>query len=421
MSVTKPTILYISYNGILSGVGKSQILPYLLGLSDQFVFHLITMEQETRQIERSLLRSLSERGIHWRPLLWHRRPWMVSKFAEVLYGASVCLIIAQREPIDLVHARGYPAALIALVLRSLGKPYLFDIRGLLADEYAECGHWQRQWYRYRLLKRLEPLLMYKADGFVVLTEKMRTILKGPGWSNGRPVPIAVIPSCVDPQRFSVDRLEQRELMGVPLSGRFVVIYLGSTTLGEKMAEMVDFFAEMRRVVPSAFFAIFTSCSHAPLMRLFEERNISVQDYLIAEVPFEEIPTVLKQADLAVNFVEPTFSKQASSSIKKAEYLASGLPLVLSAGAEDHDELVAEYRVGVLVKDFTRHAYHDALEGLWLLMRDRGLPQRCREAARQRYGLQEVGIPRYAQLYRELLGCTLQDRSNSGSGATILSN
>jgi gamma-glutamylcysteine synthetase len=58
-------------------------------------------------------------------------------------------------------------------------------------------------------------------------------------------------------------------------------------------------------------------------------------------------------------------------------------------------------LGALVEDFASHAYEAAANAVQALAHDPAARNRCQAVARDRLSLQEVGIPRYDQLYREV--------------------
>ena len=71
----KKYILFISYDGLLDPLGKSQILPYIFGLNDfGYNFILISYEKEDRnnkQLE-DLKNRLKSKGIIWYKLRFKR-------------------------------------------------------------------------------------------------------------------------------------------------------------------------------------------------------------------------------------------------------------------------------------------------------------------------------------------------------------
>jgi glycosyltransferase involved in cell wall biosynthesis len=104
----------------------------------------------------------------------------------------------------------------------------------------------------------------------------------------------------------------------------------------------------------------------------------------------------------VSLIKSGYSKISSSPTKIAEYLASGLPVISSAGIGDLDELIAEDNVGALLYAYNRESYERALAEMDRLLLDPGVAGRCRESARKRFDLASVGGPRYRRLYQRLL-------------------
>ena len=80
---------------------------------------------------------------------------------------------------QIVHARSYlPAAVSATLSAVVPRArFLFDCRGLLADEYVDADYWQKDSFTYRLTKNAERALFSRADGLVVLTERIRRHLR----------------------------------------------------------------------------------------------------------------------------------------------------------------------------------------------------------------------------------------------------
>jgi hypothetical protein len=58
-------------------------------------------------------------------------------------------------------------------------------------------------------------------------------------------------------------------------------------------------------------------------------------------------------------------------------------------------------VGVVLNGFSQDAYLKALKQAERLVEDPSVRERCRSTARIRFGLDEVGAPRYARIYRRL--------------------
>ncbi len=142
--------------------------------------------------------------------------------------------------LDAVHARSHVPAASALILRRLtGCRLIFDLRGLWADEYADAGRWRRDGVAYRITAWIQRMALERADGVVMLTDRVRKHLFG----ENAPERAVVIPCCVDLDRVqenpeASERLRER----LGLTGRPVIVYVGKLTAPYMDREMVEFFA-----------------------------------------------------------------------------------------------------------------------------------------------------------------------------------
>ena len=139
-------VLYISYDGMLEPLGQSQVLAYLEMLAPGRQIHLISFEKaaDWRDAPRrdAVKGRMSEAGIQWHPLRYHKRPTAPATLFDVAAGTVRAIAIARAARLDIVHARSYVAALIGLAVKRVnGAKFLFDMRGLWADERSmeACG------------------------------------------------------------------------------------------------------------------------------------------------------------------------------------------------------------------------------------------------------------------------------------------
>jgi glycosyltransferase involved in cell wall biosynthesis len=131
-------------------------------------------------------------------------------------------------------------------------------------------------------------------------------------------------------------------------------------------------------------------------------GIEAKDFLVTRVTPDEVPRFLGAADIAISFIKPCYSKQASSPTKIAEYLATGLPIVCNAGVGDLDKLIEENGVGALLREFTPEAYLKALNQIDVMRGDEKFAERLRGVARREFDLIDVGRTRYRRLYDRLV-------------------
>ena len=388
--------LYICYFGIREPLVQTQVLPYLRQLATANVkVHLLTFEPRLREQWTSSelearQKELAAEGIAWSWLPYHKSPSLPATLYDILAGARFAVRLARREGIAVIHARAHVPMAMALLARKFARVKLiFDIRGLMAEEYADAGIWAKNSLPYRLVKKLEDAGIRHADQIVVLTERLRHWLvehklKPAGQ-------IQVIPCCVDLSRYTAPAPEARQV-------RFEIVYAGSVTGVYLLEEMARFFLAVRERQADAFFRILTTGSAEEVTARLQHVGVRSSDFWVGKVEPDDVPGYLQRARLGLSFRQPEFTQIAASPTKIAEYLAAGLPVVCNSGVGDVDALLAREHVGVLLEELDARAYARAAEQALQLVSEPQIRERCIAAARRNFDLTTVGAARYQDVY-----------------------
>jgi glycosyltransferase involved in cell wall biosynthesis len=393
--------LYICYLSLDDPLVHTQVVAYLEGLARRgHTVHLLTFDAELEtQRRRELATHMRRRGIEWHSLRYHKRPSLPATIYDTLVGAMAAARIMRLHGLNAVHARNHVPAAMALIVRRLTRcKLIFDLRGLMAEEYVDAGTWRRGGLPYRITNWIQRVAIQRADGIVMLTQAVRRhLFDEREW----PRPLAVIPCCTD-TASSDGRLPSREIIrrGLGIGGP-VMIYIGKFTGWYMDREMVEFFTAAKRLEPELRFLILTQGDADPIREELRRNSIAAESYVIARAEPEDVPRYLAAADFGISFVRPCFSKISSSPTKIGEYLGAGLPVLSTRGIGDVDPLLETNRVGVLVDDFGAHAYRAAATAIRALANDPDCRARCRAVAREHLSLGDVGVPRYDRLYREV--------------------
>jgi glycosyltransferase involved in cell wall biosynthesis len=403
--------LYLCYFGLREPLVQTQVLPYLRHLASAGVsVGLLTFEPEmSRAWDAASLGAerarLAGEGIEWSALAYHKRPSALATAWDVLAGAWAAARIARRRGADVLHARAHVPLAMALLAR-LFMPrcrVVFDVRGLMAEEYADAGVWSEGSLMFRAVKWLERTGLRRADQIVVLTERMRDWVVREGLAAAEKV--TVIPCCVGLTRFDAAgdalREDEKAAPGVGGSGRFEVVYAGAVTGLYLLDEMAGFFKALQALRPDAFFRVLTRAPAAAVADKLRRAGLSAEDFSVEAADPGDVPAHLARARLGLSFRKPTFSQIAASPTKIPEYLAAGLPVVGNAGIGDTDELLGRERVGVVVRGFSNADYEEAAASALALAKDVEMHARCVEVARRFFDLDAVGGARYCEVYRRL--------------------
>ncbi|HXR99660.1 MAG TPA: glycosyltransferase [Pyrinomonadaceae bacterium] len=402
--------LFISYNGMLDPLGQSQVLPYLRELASRGVrFTLLSFERAKAFEPHGVLQceqlreKLKTQGIEWHWLRYHQRPSIPATIYDVMAGYRKAAALVRRNRIEMVHARGHIPATIALALkRRFGTKMIFDLRGLMAEEYVDANHWQEGGLPYRLTKAAERRILAATDGIVALTERIWPIIKEWEGLRGRAVEHEVIPACVDLSLFEFsaeERVRRRAELG--LDDRLTMVYSGSLDGWYLTEEMADFFASYLKRDGRAHLLWLTTGSHERVRELMAARTVTEKNFSVLAVASRQVPSYLAAADIGLAFIKRCFSKLASSPTKNGEYLACGLPLVINAGVGDSDALINDWKAGVLIKEFTDEAFAQAGRDVDAAVQDPEARRHARSVAEQVFDLKIAG-ERYAALYERVL-------------------
>ena len=408
----KIQVLFISPSPALGPLLQSQGIPHMRELAKAgFAFTLLSYEEEGwTEADRARAEALGKRlldwGIDWRPVWLRPVPWRPRSMYEVLRGARMAAEVIREKGVRLVHCRSYLPAFMMLVPRwKAPARFLFDMRGFLPDEYVANGFWKPRSLSYRLTKFLEKRCLARADAIVVTSPSMR---KGLAATLGEAIlgKVTTIPNLVDTSVFAPDpgiRQRMRERHG--LADRFVLLWLvAGITRPHLPGEIARFVKACKAARPRTILLVVTATPGA--QALMEGEGLDGEDFRILRAAPEEVRDYILMGDLGINFCAPG---HPGSAIKLAEYLACGLPVVVSRTVEQADALVSGGATGIVVEAFTEEAYGAAAARIGPLFRDPGeVRERCVGLARARFSLPGA-VSLYQGIYARLLADDLRER------------
>jgi glycosyltransferase involved in cell wall biosynthesis len=373
-------VFYVSYDGVEEPLGRSQVLAYLTRLAPSYDITLISFEK-SRNPSATLRAELERANIAWFPLRYHDRPPVLSTALDVMAGRRALIRAARVGAPAIVHVRSDVPAMMALsVRRATNGHLLFDIRGFWADERVEGGLWRADGILYRIAKRCERRFFAEADAIVTLTEA--SVPQVRGWAGSRSVPIEVIPTCVDLQRF-LQRPERPDGPHAVWSGSLGTWYRFDLTA---------------RIASALALPLTVVTRQTALAR----QVLAGYPASVRSVAPEAVPAELFSGDIGLCLIASSFSKVASAPTRFAEYLAAGMPVLVTPGVGDLESIVEDHVVGVVLRGEDHRSIANAAERILPLAADRAVRERCRSVARQLFDV-EAGSAHDATLYRQLLG------------------
>jgi glycosyltransferase involved in cell wall biosynthesis len=388
--------LYLSYDGLTDPLGQSQILPYLLGLEKLgWEFCVVSFEKPEafKRLKGQVEESIANTKIHWIPLNYTKKPPVISTIFD-LWRMKRKARQLDLNQFSVIHCRSYLAMLVGIQLKQHQR-LIFDMRGFWADERVEGRLWpQNSWiYRliYRYFLRKEKDFLQRADSIVSLTNEGLQALQERYDALFDQRKATVIPCCVDTLRFNilVPSVSKKDL-GFSEDAR-IIIHVGSVGTWYRLDQELVFFKALKAVDSRWCFVILTQ-DIATAKSIVGNTDLS-NDYIVVQsVNYREVPEYLNMAEASVQFIEPSFAKRASSPVKFAEALATGVPVIANEGIGDVAALLKEAQAGVVVK-----SWNDLEELAQQWDHNRFDRSAIRDYAVRNFGL-EVGVQQYFNVY-----------------------
>jgi glycosyltransferase involved in cell wall biosynthesis len=394
-------ILYISYDGLTDQLGQSQILPYIIGLTEVgYNFTIISAEKPEiyDKEKKNISKICKENNIDWKPVKYTKKPPVLSTIKDIKKIRKLAYKLHKQKQFYAVHCRSYIPAIIGLKMQQkYGVKFIFDMRGFWADERIDGKIWDLSKHHYRLIykyfKKKEKEFLQNADAIVSLTHIGKKIMQEE-WKVKKP--IYVIPCAVDTNLFKPDNKEN--LQSQNQKSELTLGYLGSIGTWYMLDEMLDFFKVLLEKYPKAKFKFITKEEPAIILNKAIARNININSFDISSAQRNEVANELSKIDVGIFFIKSTFSKQASSPVKQGEFMAMGIPVIANSGVGDTDNIINKYDSGMLIKEFTYEEYRRVVDLI---------PEKIKEnkvsilkGADEYFSLKN-GVNTYSQLYKKL--------------------
>jgi len=399
-------VLYLSYDGMTDPLGQSQVLPYIIGLSKKgFKFHLVSFEKPNRfkQNRKVIERICSENEIEWHPLMYTKRPPLLSTIWDVRKMKRKSKKIHKKYQLDMVHCRSYISAMVALSFKKKYRiPFLFDMRGFWADERVDGKIWNlnNPIYKivYQFFKKKEVEFLVMSDHIISLTSAGKAEISTWNVLNNSDDKIQVIPCCVDTEKFRHDVVTEIEKQKIRSNldiheNQYVLGYVGSIGTWYMLEEMLIFFKRFTKNKEKPLFLFVTKESPDLIRNTAQKLGVDSNRIKIVSALHHEMPSYMSLFTCAIFFILPAYSKKASSPTKQGELMSMGIPIICNDGVGDTADLIRKYNAGSVIPSEEILTY-DISESNF----DRN---QSIEGAKSYFGLQN-GVNAYFTVYKKIM-------------------
>lgn len=412
-----PQLVYLVYREALSSVFTSQVLIPLekhRGLAGVTLGLLAPLGHLLRPTHRPAVRRITDRSVNsglelkWLPSPPARLPRLWPERAVLRYW------LASRFPRDepiIVRCRGSRMTCLALdAVRGRDRArVIYDCRGAEVSEAIQmvgldsrpADKWSESERRsIEGVLRAEQRAVEGSAGVTCVSHAMVDSLRS-RWPATARDKFFVVPCCPSTESFAREipqRSEARRQLG--LAGKFVVTYLGSLVWYQMPEESLRIFRLIRELRPDAHFLAITT-DRERMRVLVQNAGLAPTEVTIRSFPAQEVPRWLVASDLGLMLRDSTETNRVASPVKFGEYMAAGVPVVVSQNLGDCTALVERHRLGVAVDIAQSDAQiRQALEdGLAQDMSDSAF--RCHEFAARELSWSHH-VPALVDWYRHLM-------------------
>ncbi|HEX3597854.1 MAG TPA: glycosyltransferase, partial [Polyangiaceae bacterium] len=336
-------VLFLTVDGLLQGLGYSQVVRIVEGLAKNGYRYDIASLERPKDLERIDARAALEARLAAAGVRWFCEPYDTSGSARSAASniGRLARLVARRTATDdygLVHARSYLAAVpsvMALAMRRV--PYLFDVRGYWIDERVEEGRWFTNPVALAVARAAEQAQFRAAAGVVTLTELQAGDLRNGAFGPQRGRPIVAIPTCADYDEFEMGRRESYRCVSADvlakLEGRLVIGFVGSLNrsyLSEEAAKLARLVLDRR----TDAFVLALGTQRTEYAGLFARHGIPADRFLVQPVDHREMPEWVSLIRWGILLLDSPFAKRGSMPTKLAEFFAAGVrPIQHGCNAE----------------------------------------------------------------------------------------
>lgn len=245
--------------------------------------------------------------------------------------------------VDILHAEAlYCARVGALVkARAPGLHLTIDWHGV-APEEAQLGGAHEK--RVQALESAERKLLETADLNIFVSRAMARHY----WRKYeiRNLKDVIVPCCVSDQRFTeIEASFNWKWEGDSL----IFAYAGSMADWQCGQEMIRLFSALERTDAKCRFVLLVPTpDHERVLTHARDVGLPPEKFVLQSVAHHEVPARLAGAHVGVLLRRSSPVNEVSSPTKFGEYLAAGLPVIMTDGIGDFTDLAAREGVGLVI-------------------------------------------------------------------------
>jgi glycosyltransferase involved in cell wall biosynthesis len=331
-------MIYLTHGNQSHGVYSSYVLANCAYLQEEFslsvrVMALISIREFLKV--RKVRKSIYPNSIHL-PLFPGFHRWKINFWILLLLWP----FIGDRK----VMALSPIATNLALRLKKWGlvDTVIYDGEGATSAEWAEFDVVENETLKKTIFELEEKAVLHSDFRRAVSRKMIGYWQRSFGYSSSGHI---VIP-CLLNEVFLNPIIPKRyeEVFSEPLTSQVIFVYAGSTAQWQSFDLLEEIMGRLLAEEESFRLLLLCDIPKEDCI-LYQQFPSQVQ---IKFVPFEEVPSYLAIADYGLLLRRPSVTNEVAAPTKFAEYLACGLPVLITQGIGDYPDFVLTQQAGVVI-------------------------------------------------------------------------
>lgn len=244
-----------------------------------------------------------------------------------------------------VYARSFIGSMWARRLaRKLNALSIFDVRAVVSQEQQLVqGSSLKSW----ISSHLELQESRRADRLSTVSENLRKYLSQKICRND----MTVIPSCFNENSFFFDPAARKEIRNaLDLNDNSILLcYSGGMSAWQRIADIISILKGVC-LTDARCKALFLTTSLDDMTRRLKEAQFPSGQAFVRGCSHKEVHQYLSAADVGFIMRHDIPVNNVASPVKVGEYLACGLPVVLTRGIGDYSDMLPAAGVGILLDE-----------------------------------------------------------------------
>ncbi len=395
----KKTLLFISNGSISDPIIHSQGFPLLKSLSKGgFICNFISVENSTQEIVRNRIKfeykdvitfhDFNVKNIKFVPI------WLSSFYLQTIQVKK----IIEKQSISILHCRSLFPGIIALLVKIIFRKdikIIYDNRGVYIDEEIYKNHWKANGIKEIITRKIEKLLLKKCDAQVVVSNCFKSYIVR---ENIREI------EDIEKKTFVITngtKSNCTQILKKKDKNSIVGVFLGSAAKWQNLNGIIELVKASIIISKSLRYKIITY-NVAVYENVIKKSELDNNRIKIESLEPHETQRALSTCSFGILLRENNLINNVASPLKFAEYLSAGLPVLISKGIGDTEEIIKKYNVGVVVKN---ELYEEGLKAMVELLEQEDIQKRCRAVAEKEFNI-DSSFKKYKRIYEKIVNSEL---------------